>query len=281
VETLRRFDDIFSDTPGRTNVLSCNIKLTTDKPVSLPPFRVPEKWRSALQQEIDGLLDLGVIRESESPYASPIIPVSKPDGSLRMCQDFRELNNITVSDPYPIPRVDELLERAARARFMSTLDLAKGYYQVPITESDKHKTAFLTTTGKYEYNTLPFGLKNGPAIFQRLMDRVLRRIPEASAYIDDILVTSDTWKEHLEHLEKTFTALRDAGLTTKLKKCVFVHRNIEFLGHCVGRGYLKPQTAKVKAITDFRTPKRKRHLRASRIVWVLQEVPSPLRPHHC
>ncbi len=175
-----------------------------------------------------------------------------------MCQDFRELNKITVSDPYPIPRVDELLERAARARFMSTLDLAKGYYQVPITETDKHKTAFLTTTGKYEYNTLPFGLKNGPAIFQRLMDR---QIPEASAYIDDILVTSDTWQEHLVHLKKTLSALRDAGLTSKLKKCVFIRSNIDFLGHCIGRGHLKPQTAKTKAIADFKIPKRKKHFR--------------------
>ncbi len=128
------------------------IKLTTDIPFSLTPL-TPEKWRSMLQQEIDGLLELGVIRESESPYASPIIPVSKPDGSLRMCQDFRELNKITGSDPYP---VDELLERAAWARFMSTLDTIKSALQ-------KHKTAFLNTTGKYEYNTLPFGLKNGPA----------------------------------------------------------------------------------------------------------------------
>ena len=259
---LQDFKSVFSDTPGKTDVLSCSIQVTTDQPFSLSPYRVPEKWKEPLQREIEGLLELGVIRESDSPYSSPVVCVHKPDGSLRMCTDFRKLNSVTVSDPYPLPRTDELLERASRAKYMSTLDLAKGYYQVPIEEPDRHKTAFITTAGKFEYNVLPFGLKNAPSIFQRLMDRVLKYLPRSTAYIDDILITSDTWDQHLSDLRETFIALRKAGLTTKLRKCSFVRPTIDFLGHTVGRGHLRPQAAKTLAVEQFRVPKRKKDLRA-------------------
>ncbi|CAM5085810.1 unnamed protein product [Natator depressus] len=166
------------------------------------------------------MLQMGVISPSGSAWASPVVLVPKPDGEIRFCVDYCKLNAVTRPDNYPMPRTDELLEKLGWAEFISTLVLIKGYWQVPLDESAKERSAFTTQVGLYEFNVLPFGLQNAPATFQRLVDGLLVGLGEyAVAYLDSVAIFSDSWAEHLEHLQKVFERMREAGLTVKAKKC--------------------------------------------------------------
>ncbi|CAM5073966.1 unnamed protein product [Natator depressus] len=165
------------------------------------------------------MLQMGVICRSGSAWASPVVLVPKPDGEIHFCVDYRKLNAVTRPDNYPMPRTDELLEKLGGAQFISTLDLTKGYWQVPLDESAEERSAFTTHLGLYEFNVLPFGLRNAPATFQRLVDGLLAGLGEyAVAYLDDVALFSDSWADHLEHLQKVLERIREAGLTVKAKK---------------------------------------------------------------
>lgn len=148
------------------------------------------------------------------------------------------------------------------SHFITTMDLNKGYYQVPLTEESKKKTAFITPKGKFEFNRMPFGLKNAPVVFQRLMNDVLRDLPYAAAHIDDVVVASNSWKEHLEQLKTVLERIAEAGLTVKMSKCVFRKAEVSFLGHNHGKGRVKPQASKIEAVRDFPQPLTKKDMRA-------------------
>ncbi len=161
------------------------------------------------------MLKLGVIKQSNSPWSSPIFIVPKSDGTLRFCNDFRRLNEVLEFDGYPMPQVNELLDCLGRARYISTLDLKKGYWQVPLSETAKPKTAFSTPNGHWQYQTLPFGLPGAPATFQRMMDILLRPHQSyAAAYLDDVVIHSEHWEDHLDRLRMVLMELQRAGLTT-------------------------------------------------------------------
>ncbi|XP_065277149.1 uncharacterized protein LOC135893275 [Emys orbicularis] len=169
------------------------------------------------------MLALGVIQPSASPWASPVVLVPKKDGSIRFCVDYRKLNAITVSDAYPMPRTDEILDKLGGARYLTTLDLTKGYWQVPLDPEARAKSAFTTPIGLLEFLVLPFGLKRAPATFQRLVDQLLRGMEGfALAYIDDICVFSQTWEEHVAQVKRVLGRLQDAGLTIKAEKCKLI-----------------------------------------------------------
>lgn len=155
------------------------------QPVSLYPYRVPIKWKQKIEEEIETLLDNHIIRRSTSPWSSPIVPVAKPDNTVRMCIDYRAVNNVTVVQRYPLPRIDDLLAKISRAKYISSLDLSKGYYQVKLDPETIPKTSFVTHCGKFEFVRLPFGLVNAPAFFQQQMDIVLQHTG-SDGYIDDI-----------------------------------------------------------------------------------------------
>ena len=184
-------------------------------------------------------------------------------GSLCLCVDYRRLNTVTEDDRYPMPRVDELLEKLGKSTYISTLDLAK----VPVAREDQAKTAFMTPMGKYQFLKMPFELKGAPTTFQRLLDTVLSPCHNyASSYIDDIGVFSDSWEEHLDHLRDVLTKLREADLKAKAKKYQLAMEE----GHYLGKGRIHLEKAKVDAIATFRIPKNKEgHQGLSGLNWLL------------
>ncbi|CAM5149086.1 unnamed protein product [Natator depressus] len=204
---------MFSATPGLTEWTYHSIDTGNAHPIRAQPYRVSPQAKTAIEREIQDMLQMGVIRPSGSTWTSPVVLVPKPDGEIRFCVDYLKLNAVTRPDNYPMPCTDELLEKLGWAQFISTLDLTKGYWQVPLDESAKERSAFTTHVGLYEFNVLPFGLWNAPATFQRLVDGLLAGLGEyAVAYLDDVAIFLDSWAEHLEHLQKVFERIREAGL---------------------------------------------------------------------
>ena len=198
---------------------------------------------------------LRVIEESHSAWSSPVVLVPKPDGSYRCCNDFRRLNEASEFNAYPMPRVDELIERLGPARYLSTLDLTKGYWQVPLARAAREKTAFSTPGGLYQYTVLPFGVHGAPATFLRMMDQLLRpHQAYAAAYIDDIIVYSHSWDVHIRQLRAVLGELRKVGLTANLGKCRLGREETAYLRYQVGPGIIRPQESKVAAIRDWPDP---------------------------
>ncbi|CAM5100885.1 unnamed protein product, partial [Natator depressus] len=206
----------FSATSGLTERAYHSIDTGNAHPIKVQPYRVSPQVKTAIEWQIQDMLQMGVIRPSGSAWASPVVLVPKSDGEMCFCMDYHQLNAVTRPDNYPMPRTDELLEKLGRAQFISTLDLTKGYWQVLLDESAKEKSAFTTHVGLYEFNVLPSGLRNAPATFQRLVDGLLAGLGEyAVAYLDDVAIFLDSWAEHLQYLQNVFECIREAGLTVK------------------------------------------------------------------
>ena len=192
----------------------------------------------AVQEEIKEILDKEVIFPSKSPYISPIVMVPKKDGTKRMCIDYHKLNEITTKDADPLPRIGQTIDALQDAGYFSSLDLASGYWQVPVAEKHRHRTAFCTPEGVlYEFVKTPFGLTKAPATFQRLINKIFKEdlFEHVSIFLDDLLVYSETPAEHLEHLEKVFLKLRAAGLKLKTKKCDLFQTQMNYLGHVIDK----------------------------------------------
>ncbi|KAG6933769.1 hypothetical protein G0U57_018464, partial [Chelydra serpentina] len=223
---------------------------------------VPYHMRQIIEEEVQAMLDLGVIEPSQSEWRSPVVLVPKPDGTRRFCIDFRRVNAVSKFDAYPMPRVDELLGRLGEARFITTLDLSKGYWQIPLDPASREKTAFATPTGLYQFTRMPFGLHGAPATFQRLMDRLLQPHRDyAAAYLDDVVVYSSQWEDHLERVAAVLRSLRAAGLTANPKKCRLGWQETTYLGYTIGRGQVRPLVGKVQALTACPAPTTKRQVR--------------------
>lgn len=262
-ELVKRNQDVFSQLPGRTTATQHEIITPPGVRVKVRPYRIPEAKLIDVHQEIETMLKLDIIEESTSPWNSPIVMVAKPNGTWRFCNDFRQLNNVSKFDAYPMPRVDELIERLGKAKYLTTLDLTKGYWQIPLSQESKEKTAFSTPRGLFQYKVMPFGLHGAPASFQRLMDKILRpHVEYASAYIDDIVIFSETWEEHLARVQAVVQTLREASLTANPDKCFFGLSEAKYLGYIVGGGMVKPQVSKVEAIKEWPVPQNKKQVRA-------------------
>ena len=188
--------------------------------------------------------------------------VNKPDGSLRMCIDYRKLNDISLSDAYPIPRISDILEKIGHSKYLSRFDLTKGYWQVPLSEDTKEKSAFITPYGLYEFNVMPFGMKTSPATFIRLMEKVLKGVNHVVSYFDDIVVYSDTWEEHLNHVEIVIKKIMDAKLTIRPSKCKLAADQIVCLGHVVGNGVIQPDPTKIRAMSEYPLPVTKKGMKS-------------------
>nr|XP_055035571.1 uncharacterized protein LOC129423357 [Misgurnus anguillicaudatus] len=264
---LTRYSDVFSKHDGDlgcTNLIDHQIPLVDDTPVRQRYRRIPPSQFEAAKAHIRQLLDSQVIRESCSPYASPIVLVKKKDGSLRMCVDYRQLNSRTRKDAYPLPRIEESLDALTGAKWFSTLDLASGYNQVPVAETDRFKTAFCTPFGLFEFNRMPFGLCNAPSTFQRLMERIFgdQSFQSLLLYLDDVIVFSATVEQHLQRLELVLERLRQQNLKIKLSKCHFFQPEVRYLGHVVSSTGVSTDPEKTSAVAKWVRPKNLQELRS-------------------
>ena len=210
------------------------------------------------------MLEHKLIRPSDSPWTSPVVLVRKKNGKLRFCVDYRKVNAVTKKDAYSLPRIDEMLNALAGCSWFSTLDLASGYWQVAMDPRDREKTAFTTRYGIYEFNVMPFGLCNAPATFQRLMDHVYKGIAWkfVVVYLDDTIVYSRTFDEHLTHLKRVFNRIKQAGLRLNIEKCTFWMHQLPFLGHLISATGIAPDPQKVEAVQQIQPPKNLTALRS-------------------
>ena len=216
----------------------------------------------AVKEHFKTLERQGIIRPSKSPWASPLVVVTKRDGSYRPCGDYRKLNNHTVPDQYPLPTIEDLLHTVAKGKWFSKIDLTKAYNQVPMSEEDVMKTAIITPFGLFEWTRMPFGLKCAAQTFQRLMDQVFRPLEDcARAYIDDVVIFSDTSEQHIKDVVSVFKAAKEAGLAINKDKCEFIRSSIQFLGFEVTHQQIKPLDSRVASIKQLQHPKNLKELR--------------------
>ncbi|CAD7092814.1 unnamed protein product [Hermetia illucens] len=264
-DVLEKWHKCFStnlSTIGRSNSTEMEIRVTTSKPVSRQPYKVPFPRRLKVEEMIDELLKAGIIRPSESEYSSPVILVAKSDGTDRLCIDYRALNAITVKEPFPVPSVEEQVAQLAGNSFFTTLDFISGYYQIPIAESSKKYTAFATHVGQYEFNVAPFGLTNAPFKFQREIRKITSRMKRrVVSYVDEIIIPSKNIKEGLEALDEFLGILAEIGMTLNIKKCTFLATEVSFLGHRITKEGLLPGEVKTDAIQKFPTPSNRTEVR--------------------
>ncbi|XP_072172659.1 uncharacterized protein [Diadema setosum] len=262
VGLVKGFADVMTDVPGHTNLAQHTVQLKTEEPIRSRPFPVPQSMRETIQEEVNTMLDMKVIEPSMSPYAAPVVLVPKKDGKVRFCVDYRKLNSVTVIDNEPIPNVEEIMSEIGEAKYFSKIDLSKGYWQIPVDERDREKTAFVTPEGQYQFRVLPFGMVNAPAVFTRMMRKLLAGLPHVVHYIDDVLVYSKTWEEHVDDLRRVFQRLREAHLTARPSKCHLGCRSVEFLGHIVEGGRVKPTPEKLAKVKSMPRPTTKREVRS-------------------
>lgn len=259
---IGNYQDVFTDIPGNTNLGCHDIKLTDSTPIRSKPYPIPHALREAVNEDVKVMISMGIVEPSESPYASPLVVVKKPDGANRICSDMRRINQITVFDCEPTPDQSEIFAKLANDNIFSKFDLTKGYYQVPLSEKAKPLTAFITPNGLYQFRRMPFGLVNSGASFSRIMRKLLQGLSGVDNYIDDILVHTTSWEEHMEKLRELLRRLRRANLTARPTKCCVGYEKVEFLGHIVGQGLLQPKACKLEAIQNASQPQTKTQLRS-------------------
>jgi hypothetical protein len=262
-EVLNSFHEVLSEVPGCTNLIQHKIHLTTSEPVRIKPYPVPFAVRETINNEIDDMLKLGVIEPSESPYSAPIVLVKKPDGSNRFCVDFRALNKITIFDPEPMNNQQDIFSQLTGDRYFSKLDLSKGYWQIRMRPEDKEKTAFVAPDrGCFHFVRMPFGLVNSGATFVRMMRKLLMGMDHVHSYIDDILIHTPTWEQHVQVVTDLLARLREAGLTIKPAKCLFGFSSVEYVGHTISYNRVTPLDRNIDKVCDAKRPTTKKELQS-------------------
>ena len=216
-----------------------------------------------VEKELKKMQEMDIIEPSRSEWASSVVLVSKHDSTVRFCVDYRCLNPVSRFDAYPMPRTDDIIDKLGKAKYISTCDLARGHWQIPMEETSKGKSAFVISSGLYQFQTMPFGLHGPLATFQKMMDNILQRTEDfCDARLDDIVIFSNSWYEHLSHLREILERLRQDGLTTNPKKCRFPMAYVNFLGNTVGGGTVEPQTSNILAVQQFSRPKSKTEVKS-------------------
>ena len=266
-ELLQENKSVFSTSEfdlGRTNLVRHTIDTGTNRPFKQAPRRHPMAYLPIIDEHVDKMLANDICEPFYGPWASNVVLVKKSDGSLRFCIDYRQLNNLTVKNSYPLPRIDTCFDALGDAKFFSTLDLRQGYWQVENDPETADKTTFITRKGASKFKVLPFGLSNAPAVFQRLMNLVMRGLTWEAClvFLDDIVVMSTTFEQHLERLRAVFGRLRSANLKLKPSKCKLFQLKVKFLGSIVSANGIEPDPDKLKVIEEWPVPKNLTELRA-------------------
>lgn len=258
---LDTYGDVFKLGGEPTPFAVHRINTGNHPPVASKPYPISAKKKEFLRKELDRMLEDGVIEECESPYASPIVLVPKGE-SFRLCVDYRKLNQNTVDDSYPMPRIDDILHSAKSTAYMSTIDLQSGYWQVPVAEEDRDKTCFTCCFGTFRFSVMPFGLKNAPKTFSRLMDRFRAGLGDraVSGLLDDAINISESFERHLEDLEAIFARLRLFKLRARREKCHFARGTVKFLGHLITPEGIKSDDSKVAAVVAMKQPQNQKQV---------------------
>lgn len=253
---LEKYECVFEENGPPTDLAIHKIELTdkTEKPKIYP---VAGKYVASVTKMINEMLENDIIEPCDGPWIFPLAITPKKGNEIRLCVDFRELNAVTRPDKYPIPPMNELLRDIQPGALLSIIDLKSGFWQVPIREEDMDKTGFAAPSGFYRFKRMPFGLRNAPATFQRLMDNVKRMVPHVRcfAYLDDIIITSSNLEQHLKDLDDIFRVFKKHNLRANKKKCRFAAEEVHYLGHIISKNGIKTDPEKVKAITELKAPK--------------------------
>ena len=273
-ETLTHFleqnKDLFSPSLqnlGKTDLYKHIIETEPGKgPVRLPFYRQPPHIRAEIDRQVNEMLEQGIVEPSNSIWHSPVVLVKKKDGSYRFAVDYRQLNKITQPIAHPLPRLESVFDAigASNAQFFTSIDLASSYWQIPMDPSTKFKSAFITHDGIYEFNRMAFGLKNAPMSFQFFISTLMRNLnwKHVLCYIDDILIFSKTFDEHLDHINQVFQRLRSASLTLKPSKCHFAVPSLIYLGHTISKQGIGLDPSNTDAVRTFPVPKNQRDVRS-------------------
>ena len=261
-QLVYEYRDIFTDIPKVTNLGEHSITLTSSEPIRGKAYPLPHAMKEILDKELDTMLNMGIIEPSTASYASPIVMVKKPDGSTRVCVDYRNLNKVTVFDPEPIPSAEEIFAKLSGDKYFSKFDLTKGYWEVPMKAEDKDVTTFICHRGLYRFNVMPFGLVNAPATFSRLMRKLLRDSVGLDNYLDDVLAHSSEWSDHLKSLRDFFERVRKANLTLRPTKCEIGESDISFLGHQLSEDRIQPRHETVNRVLQAPRPENKKQLQS-------------------
>ena len=262
-QLVDRYSDIFAQgsQTGRTNIVTHAINTEDERPIKQRPHRLSPEETQMQREEVLKMLEAGVIVPSNT---SPVVLVNKKDGTKRFCVDYRKLNDVTKKDLYPLPRTEEVLDELGKAQWFSKLDLKSGYWQIVVDPADRQKTAFITRDGLFEFLVMPFGLTAAPATFQRLMDTVLKGLlwKNVMVYLDDIIIYSENWKDHIQALDDVFRRLRAANLKASASKCALGQTEMHYLGHLVTREGILPDASNVQAVMKAAAPKTVRDVRS-------------------
>ncbi|KAK1685186.1 hypothetical protein QYE76_046034 [Lolium multiflorum] len=267
IPVVNEFQDVFpKELPGMPP--DREIEFTIDlipgtTPIAQPPYKMGPKELVELKAQIDDLEQKGFIQESVSPWGTPVIFVDKRDGGRRMCGDYRNLNNVTIKNKYPLPRIQDLFDQVQGAGVFSKIDLRSGYHQIKIKKEDVPKTAFVSRYGHHEYLVVPFGLTNAPAIFMNLMNKIFMKYLDkfVIVFIDDILIYSKDKEEHAKHLKIVLQILREHQLYAKFSKCKFWLDSVEFLGHVITKEGIAVNPSKVQSVLEWKSPKNAKEIR--------------------
>ncbi|KAK1668048.1 hypothetical protein QYE76_056207 [Lolium multiflorum] len=267
IPVVNEFQDVFpKELPGMPP--DREIEFTIDlipgtTPIAQPPYKMGPKELVELKAQIDELEQKGFIQESVSPWGTPVIFVDKRDGGRRMCGDYRNLNNVTIKNKYPLPRIQDLFDQVQGAGVFSKIDLRSGYHQIKIKKEDVPKTAFVSRYGHHEYLVVPFGLTNAPAIFMNLMNKIFMKYLDkfVIVFIDDILIYSKDKEEHAKHLKIVLQILREHQLYAKFSKCQFWLDSVEFLGHVITKEGIAVNPSKVQSVLEWKSPKNAKEIR--------------------
>ena len=255
---ILEYEHLFPDIPTRTDQIYHDVDIEGSKPIKQHPYRMNPMKLQYLREEVQYLLDNDFIEPSQSDWSSPCILVPKPDGTFRMCTNYRKVNSVTKKRS--VPSIDACIDNIGQAKYVTKFALLKGFWQIPLTDRAKEISAFVTPDGLQQYKVMPFGMKNSPATFQRPINMIITGLDNCKAYIDDAIIYSEEWDQQIKTIREFFERLSKAKLTINLAKSEFCHATLTFLGHVEGQGQVKPVEPTVKAISDFSVPTCKRQL---------------------